>query len=164
MMTIRPFSSKMHNVDLFSSGEPSLDVFLKTQASQYERRNVGRTYVATEEPSPNVSGYYTIAVGALKLDQLAEQSRKNLPRHDVPVALLGRLAVDQTQQGKGLGATLLRDALLRIVTISEQIGIHAIVVDALHDKAKNYYLKYSFTPCVDQPLRLYLPVKSISAQ
>jgi GNAT superfamily N-acetyltransferase len=160
-LRIVQFNSKQYSSSQFSCGELSLDIFLKNQASQYDRRNVGRTYVIVDDVSSQVLGYYTLAVGALKLDQLTEDSRKKLPRHDVPIALLARLAVDQTQRGKGLGATLLKDALLRVVSISEQIGIHAIVVDALHDHAKSFYLHFGFIPCIDLPLRLYLPIKSI---
>jgi GNAT superfamily N-acetyltransferase len=86
---------------------------------------------------------------------------KGLPRLDVPVVLIGRLAVDQSVQGQGLGALLLVDALRRSAQISEQVGIRAVEVDALDDAAKNFYLKFGFRPLLDDPRHLFMPMHEI---
>ena len=79
----------------------------------------------------------------------------------MPVIRIGRLAVDQTMQGKGVGDSLLMDALYRSLKFSKEVGIFAVVVDAKHDKAKAFYLKYGFSEFHDEPLELFLPVKTI---
>src|SRR5258708_6504734 len=111
----------VHDRSAFCCGHPSLDDFLKKLAGQYDRRDFARTYVAVRPPDATVQGYYTLSGGALDLSLLPEAVRKKLPRHQVPVACLGRLAVTQTAQGQKLGKLLLLDALARCGRSSAEI-------------------------------------------
>lgn len=154
---------RTHVRDRFECGVQPLDIFLRTLVSQYEKRNLGRTYVAVRGTDPQVLGYYTISSGAVAFETLPPEGAKKLPRHPVPVVLIARLAVDRSAQGQRLGEKLLTDALARSVDLSGKLGIHAVVVDAIDQKAKAFYEKYQFTPLLDAELHLYLPVATIAA-
>jgi GNAT superfamily N-acetyltransferase len=145
----------------FSCGKPPLDDFLRRLASQYEKRNLGRTYVAVQPGETRVCGYYTLASGAVSFDHRPEASARKLPRHPVPVALLARLAVDQAVQGRGLGEALLVDALRRCLELADGLGIHAVEVHAIDEQARTFYEKYGFVPLLDHRLHLFLPVATI---
>ena len=146
----------------FDCGKPSLTDFLHKMASQHEKKNVGRTYVATRAGETQVVGYYTLATGGLRLEDLSEDEAKKLPRHPVPIVLLARLAADTTVQGQGLGKALLRDALQRVLQVSDQVGVHAVVVDAIDEAAAAFYMKFGFAALPEQPLKLLLPISAIS--
>ena len=154
---------RTHVRDRFECGVPSLDNFLRALVSQYEKRNLGRTYVAVRGTEPHVLGYYTISSSAVAFETLPAEGSKKLPRHPVPVVLVARLAVDRTAQGQRLGERLLTDALARSVDLSAKLGIHAVVVDAVDQKAKAFYEKYQFTVLLDGELHLYLPITTIAA-
>ncbi len=129
----------------------------KKYSGQHERKGIGRTYVATEEDKTHVLGYYTISSSGVAFDVVPE----NLPRHPVPVALIGRLAVDTTARRRRLGETLLIHTLRSAQRASRIVGIYAVVVNALDESAKNFYLKYGFEELLDDRLHLYLPMKTI---
>ena len=150
-----------HLKDRFDCGKPSLNDFLQTLVGQYEKRNLGRTNVALETSDRRVVGYYTLASGAIAPHGLPAKQAKKLPRHAVPVVLLARLAVDQGFQGKGVGGFLLRDALNRSLDLSEKLGIHAVIVDAIDAEAKNFYERFGFLPLTDDQMRLFLPLSTI---
>ncbi len=152
-----------HERQRFDCGKPPLNDFIRSLVGQYERRNLGRTYVAVAPGEERVRGYYTLAGGAIAASGLPAQDAKKLPRHPVPIVLLARLAVDQGDQGQGLGAWLLKDALTRSLAISESLGIHAVVVDAMDEDAKTFYRKYGFLELTDHPMRLCLPVAALRA-
>jgi len=145
----------------FDCGKPSLNDFLRALVSQYEKRNLGRTYVALQGEDRRVLGYYSLASGGMEAASLPANQAKKLPRHDVPVILLARLAVDQSVHGKGLGGLLLRDAMTRSLDLSEKLGIHAVVVDALDAGAKAFYERFGFMPLADDEMRLFLPLSTI---
>ncbi len=147
-----------HAREGFDCGQPSLNDFLRTLVNQYERRNLGRTYVATEGEDQQVLGYDTLSSGSVSFDVLPAKQAKKLPRHEVPVILLARLAVDQRAQGKGLGGHRLGDAIRRSLDLSESLGIHAIVVDAIDESARSFYRKFGFIPLLDDELHLFLPI------
>ncbi len=153
---IEPLSAS-HDRESFDCGEPSLNDFLKRFARQNDEKGLGRTFVAVEAGSPAIKGYYTLSNGSLKFDNVPEK----LPRYPIPVAHLGRLAVDVSARGQGLGEYLLLDALARIAALAGQIGIYAVEVYALSEQAKNFYLKYGFRPLLDDALHLYLPMKAV---
>jgi GNAT superfamily N-acetyltransferase len=153
--------TKAHVRAGFRCGKPSLDEFLQALVSQYEKRNLGRTYVAMRAEEKRVYGYYTLASGSLPFQNLPQKAARKLPKHPVPVVLLARLAVDQTVQGCGLGEALLVHALEQCLQLAEKLGIHGIEVDAIDGSAAAFYAKYGFTPLLDQPLHLYLPVATI---
>ena len=110
------------------------------------------------EVDPQVRGYYSQASSSVSFQSLPEKAARKLPRHPVPVILLARLAVDTTAQGQGLGSFLLLDGLSRSLQIAEQLGIHAIEVDAIDESASAFYRRYGFVPLLDSPRHLYLPV------
>ncbi len=145
----------------FSCGKASLDGFLRLRASQYEKRRLGRTYVALFPGTTTVAGYYTLAAGAIAVANLPPESAKRLPKHPVPVILLGRLAVDLKARGQGLGKALLRDALRRSLELSEQLGLFAVEVLAIDTEAREFYAKYGFVPLTDNDLHLFLPIRTI---
>jgi GNAT superfamily N-acetyltransferase len=153
---------RTHDRDRFDCGQPSLDRFIKELVSQYEKRNLGRTYVATQGEDRRVLGYHTLSSGALAFQSLPAAAAKKLPKHPVPIVLLARLAVDRSVQGKRLGERLLIDALSRTVELSRSVGVHAVVVDAIDEGARAFYEKYGFLPLLDGELRLFLPVTTIA--
>jgi GNAT superfamily N-acetyltransferase len=153
--------SSAHVREGFDCGKAVLNDFIQSLVSQYEKRNLGRTHVALQADDPRVLGYYTLASGAIDTASLPAKQAKKLPRHDVPVILLARLAVDQRAHGKGLGAFLLRDAMTRALGLSEQLGMHAVVVDALDAAAKTFYEHFGFMPLTEGAMRLFLPLATI---
>jgi predicted GNAT family N-acyltransferase len=150
-----------HDRQGFVCGKTSLDDFIRTKASQYERKHIGRTYVAVRTGKTKVLGYYTLALGSVELAHLPKAAAKKLLKHPVPVILLGRLAVDQSAQGQRLGESLLFDALSRSLAIAEQAGAYAIEVLAIDDEAKAFYERYDFLPLLDQSRHLFLPIATI---
>lgn len=150
-----------HDRSAFSCGHDSLDDFLRKFAGQNQRSGASRTYVVTEPNSRIVRGYYAIAAGAVAFETVPDELRKRLARYPVPVAHLGRLAVDRNAQGRGLGSLLLIDALRRIETAAETIGIHAVEVIAIDEGARRFYLKYGFAYLRDDPLHLYISLKQV---
>jgi GNAT superfamily N-acetyltransferase len=150
-----------HVRDDFDCGRPTLDDFLRRYAGQYERRNLGRTFVAIEHGSLRVAGFYTLSSGLVAFDQLTDEIRRKLPRHPVPVVHLGRLAVDRRFHGRGLGEHLLIDALGRAYLVAQSVGIHAVEVVAVDDSARLFYLKYGFTSLLDDANHLYMSTSTI---
>ncbi len=150
-----------HDRGAFTCGKATLDDFLQKYATQYQRRDLARTYVAFLPPDLKVRGYYTLSAGAVDLSVLPDEKRKKLPRHPVPVALLGRLAVDLTARGQRLGETLLLDALRRCGSLADDLGLFAVEVHAIDDEAVRFYLKYGFLALLDEPGHLYLPIKTV---
>jgi predicted N-acetyltransferase YhbS len=152
-----------HMREGFDCGKRRLNDFLQALVSQYEKRNLGRTYVAVQGEDKRVLGYYTLASGEIKAESLPANQAKKLPRHAVPVVLLARLAVDKSVHRGGLGGYLLRDAMTRSLDLAEKLGIHAIVVDALDAEAKTFYERFGFVPLTDDKMRLFLPLSTVRA-
>lgn len=156
-MIIVPLHER-HNRTQFDCGERSLNVYLQRYAGQHDRKGFGRTYVAVEaDDLPHILGYYTISSGSISFETLPE----NVPHQPIPVVLLGRLAIDLKARGRGLGELLLVDALRRTLLLADSLGIYALVVDALHEQARAFHLKYEFKELLDNRLHLYLPLKLI---
>jgi predicted GNAT family N-acyltransferase len=154
-----PFSRE-YDRSAFDCGNPNLNDFLTKYASQYEKRGSGRTYLAID-PHKKVLGYYTLASASIPAGEVPESLVKLLGKHPIPVILLGRLAVAIEMQGKGVGKFLLQDALHRSVSVSQQIGVYAVIVKAIDNTAKHFYEKYGFTQVPPDPLQLFLPISSI---
>ena len=152
---------KTHVRTTFDCGQPVLNEWLKDRAGQFDRRDLSRTFVATRENALAVVGYYAISSHRVVYDVLPDFEAKGLPHLDVPVVLIGRLAVDRSIQGQGLGSLLLVDALRRSADISLQLGIRAVEVDAINDTARNFYLKFGFRPLLDDPRHLFMPMHEI---
>ena len=149
-----------HDRASFSSGEPSLDAYIRRQASQDARRRVARVFVASGDPPERIAGYYTLSAASFEKDNLPAEVARRLPHYPVPAAVIGRLAVDLRNQGIGLGEILLLDAIHRVVRAGDTMGVYAVVVDALHDRASAFYRRYGFVPFPSRPLRLYLPLRT----
>jgi len=147
----------------FDCGVDSLNDYLKRYALQNLKKNVGVTIVAVAAQQPKkILGYYSASMAQVEFSRLPEDLSKDLPRYPVPAMRIGRLAVDRSAQGQGLGAALLRDALLRALQLSHEVGTCMVLVDALDEKAKAFYARYGFLPLTDLPLTLILPVKTIA--
>jgi len=156
MIIIERLSPHHHRHD-FDCGVQELNSYLQRYSGQHERKGIGRTYVALRQDEIRVLGYYTISSSAVAFDLVPE----NLPRHPVPVALVGRLAVDNSARGQRLGEALLIHALRSALRAAKIVGIYAVVVDAIDESAKSFYLKYGFNELTDDHLHLYLPLKAI---
>ena len=152
---------KSHDRTNFECGQPLLDEWLKDRASQFDRRDLSRTFVATRPELVAVLGYYAISTHRVMYEVLPTAEAKGLPRLAVPVLLIGKLAVDRRVQGQGLGALLLVDALRRSLQISEQVGIRAVEVDAIDDAARKFYMKFGFRSLLDDPRHLFLTISEI---
>jgi GNAT superfamily N-acetyltransferase len=153
-----------HDRKAFRCGEPVLDRYLQRYATQDIRRGLARVFVAASPETPSeIIGYYSLSAGSLVADELPETIRSRLPKYPVPVALLGRLAVDRRHQRQGIGGVLLADALKRAARASEAVAIHALVVDALDELAATYYGEFGFIPLPNHPLKLFLPLKAVES-
>lgn len=152
---------KHHDRTRFDCGNPRLNEWLTQRAGQFDRRDLARTYVAVHPGEPQVLGYYAVSSHAVRHEALPSDQAKGLPHIDVPVVLLGRLAVDRSEQGKGLGSFLLIDALRRARHLAEHVGVRAVEVDAIDDAARRFYLRYGFVAFKDDPRHLFLPMTVI---
>jgi GNAT superfamily N-acetyltransferase len=146
----------------FHCGETSLDDYIRKQARQDVKRRISRVFVATQSGEPStIVGYYTLSTLSIELSELPETLARKLPRHPIPAALLGRLAVSQAAQGHGIGGMLLADALKRTLVVSDEIAIYAMVVDAIDEGAQRFYEQYGFAPLGAGSRRWFLPLKGI---
>jgi len=146
-----------HDRGSFRCGEEALNRYFQTQATQDIRRRVSNCFVAVEVASGQVAAYYTIAAASVPFVDLPPEQAKRLPRYPTLLAVrIGRLAVDQRFQGRGLGAALLVDATRR--TIQSPPAVYALLVDAKNDQAVAFYRRYLFRSVVGQPRTLFLPL------
>jgi GNAT superfamily N-acetyltransferase len=143
-----------HLINAFDCGEPVLDEWLRKRALGNQASGASRTFVVAD-PSGRVMGYYALAAGAVTHETATSAVRRNLP-DPVPVLVLGRLAVDQQAQGFKLGAALLQDAVNRAVGVSADAGIRALLVHALSERAKEFYVHYGFQASTLHPMTLMM--------
>jgi predicted N-acetyltransferase YhbS len=161
---IEPLDPKRHNVKDFQCGQPSLDWWLLSYAGQSQRRDVARTFVAADSEE-RVVGYYTLVAGQVEHDAASPPVRAGVSRHfPIPVCLIARLAVDESWHGRGLGRDLLRDALRRTLAAADQIGIRAVLVDAIDDNAAAFYRRHGFEPATTDGLTLMVPLPAVRTQ
>lgn len=146
--------SASHRLDEFECGEPALDEWLKRRALANQSSGASRTFVVLDDGG-RVGGYYALAAGAVSLESATGRVRRNMP-DPVPVMVLGRLAVDRGAQGQQLGAALLQDAVRRAVAVSMNAGVRALLVHALHERARQFYEHYGFQPSPTHALTLML--------
>jgi len=156
-----PLDAARHNRAEFRSGVTALDHYLAAQADQDARRRICATFcLVDEDDAEAILGYCTLAAGAVRLTGLPPEIRRRLPRYpDVPVYLIGRLAVHENHQGRGLGTSLLHNALGRI--LQQDIPAWAVIVDAIDVAAAQFYERHGFAAFPHQPLRLLLPLATI---
>jgi GNAT superfamily N-acetyltransferase len=152
-----------HGRDGFACGVEALDVYFRRQVTQDVRRRASACYVAVEAKTDKVAGYYTLAAGGVPLTDLPEALTKRLPRYpSVPVARVGRLAVDKTFQGKKLGGALLADAAIR--AMRSEVAVFALVVDAKDDAAEAFYLHHGFERYGAKGRQLIVSLKHFAQQ
>jgi GNAT superfamily N-acetyltransferase len=148
-------------IETFDCGREPLNRFLIRFALQNQQVGASQTYVALADGE--VAGYYTLVVGQVEYDDAPQRLTKGLARHPVPIMLLARLAIATTWQGKGLGAGLLKDAMLRTLQAAEIAGIRAFAVHAKDDVAKAFYEHFDFDPSPSDPYHLFRLLKDIRA-
>lgn len=141
-----------HILDGFACGEPVLDDWLKRRALANQVSGASRTFVVADADR-RVVGYYALAAGGV---------RRNMP-NPIPVLVLGRLAIDQRAQGAKLGAALLKDAVRRAAAVAHNAGVRALLVHAINEHARRFYLHYGFQPSPQHSLTLMLRLNSASA-
>ncbi len=155
--------TEAHDVDSFDCGVEALNTFLKSHALQNQRNNSARTFVSTKADSSAVVGFYSLCAASVDFEQTPERIRKGLARHEVPLVLLARLAVDERCKGQGLGASLLQDAFFRFIKAQEAIGARALLAHAKDESAKAFYEKWGFVSTEGLPLHLYILTKQIKS-
>lgn len=153
--------ARAHAVEAFGCGQPELDRFLIRPALQAQQANSSQTYVALSAAA--VVGYYTFVVGQVEHAAAPARIVKGVPRHPIPLMVLARLAVHREWQGRGLGASLLRDALGRTLQVADIAGVRALAVHAKDDAAASFYRHFGFVESPTDPRHLFLLIKDIRA-
>jgi GNAT superfamily N-acetyltransferase len=149
-----------HDLAVFHSGEPPLDDWLKRRARANQASGASRTFVLCQ--GDRVVAYYALASGAITVDAAPGRFRRNMPS-PIPVVVLARLAVDQDWQARGLGRALFRDAARRVAHAADSIGIRGIVVHAISENAKRFYLALGFDPSPLESMTLMVTLADIRA-
>ena len=159
---IRPLE-KAHDRKSFDCGNDDLNRYLREQARQDAEKRVAAPFVLTQPGSRKVLGFYTLSSSIIPVGELPSGLMKRLPSYgQLPVTLLGRLAVDRSVGGRGVGEFLLVDALRRSLEAAQQIAAMAVIVDAKDERAKTFYRHFDFQPFQQTPLRLFLPMGQIA--
>jgi GNAT superfamily N-acetyltransferase len=154
---------RAHAIEAFDCGREALNRFLIRYALQNQQAGASRTWVALAGDYEKVVGYYTLVVGQVEHSDAPERLTKGLARHPVPIMLLARIAVSTDFQGKGLGAGLLKDAMLRTLEAAEIAGIRAFAVHAKDDEARSFYQRFDFVPSPSDPYHLFRLLKDVRA-
>lgn len=160
---VEPLDSS-HSRTAFHSGAPDLDRYFQNQAGQDARRKVAAVFVLVAEPKQNaeVVGYYTLSAYTVKFDELPETASKKLPRNPLlPATLLGRLAIDNSHRGKKLGCFLLMDALYRSWRNTAEVASVGVVVEALDEAARTFYLRHEFIQLQDHSNKLFIAMATV---
>jgi GNAT superfamily N-acetyltransferase len=150
-----------HQTEVFDSGEPVLDDWLRRRARANQASGAFRTYVVCEGKRVVVA-YYALASGAVAQGTVSGRFRRNMP-DPIPVVVLARLAVDTQYQGRGLGRALFRDAARRVAHAADTIGIRGIVVHAISEEARKFYIALGFEPCPAEEMTLVVTLRDIRA-
>ncbi len=147
----------------FHCGVASLDTWLVEYAPSADAAGSARTYVVIDDGQGRVVCYYALTVASLLREEGTGRVLRGMPRHPIPAMLLARLAVDASAQGHGLGATLLADAMERTLLVAAETGIRLLLVHAVNEEARAFYLHYGFEPSPSDPMNLQLLIKHIRA-
>jgi GNAT superfamily N-acetyltransferase len=148
-----------HDWSDFDCGNPSLNAWLQKFAWTSQQADSARTYVALEDD--RVVGYYALTTGSVHKHESPRRVAKGLANHPIGIVLLARLAVDRTQQGRGLGKALLFDALTRIAEAADIVAVRAVMVHAIDEAARRFYRHFGFEPSPLDPFRLMLLLKDV---
>ena len=153
---------KQHDRAAFDCGESALNDFLRQHARQNHEKGAAKTFLAiSDADGTTIFGFYSLSPASVEYAQTPAIVRQGLARHDVPVFRLGRLAVDQSFQGRSLGGQLILAAGRRCVLAAREVGGVALLIDAKSDRAANWYASYGAVPLVDAPLSLLLPLATL---
>ena len=150
---------RRHGVDAFDCGEEALNRFLARFALTNQQANASQTYVGLADDA--IISFYTLVVGEVRYDDAPERLTKGLARHPLPIMLLARLGVSINWQGKGIGAGLLRNAILRTLAAADIAGIRALAVHAKNEKARAFYQRFDFAESPTDPLHLFALIKDL---
>ncbi len=154
---------KDHDRAVFGCGQSELDDWFRRRASQDERRDIARVFVAVDG-ALGVVGFYSLSSFTLAFDDLPDEIARKLPRYNaIPVALIGRLARDERVRGQGIGELLLADAVRRILGVRNTLAVFAVVVDAKDERAVTFYREFGFRPFPLNPRRLFLLTSTAAA-
>ncbi len=158
LSSVEPLEAS-HDTSAFDCGKPELTEWLRRYALGSHRAGSARVYVVHR--GGGVIGYYALAAASVEREETPERVRKGLAKHPVPVILQARLAVDQQEQGQGLGSGLLKDALTRASQASDEIGARAVLVHAKDEEARAFYEQFDFDASPTDPLHLFLLIKDL---
>jgi len=154
--------SRRHNREAFDCGDAALNDFLRRHARQTHERGGAKTFLAVRDDNTSlVHGFYSISPASVEFSRAPDVVKRGLARYDVPVFRLGRLAVDKSMQGKGLGGQLLLSAGRRCLRASQEVGGVALLIDARNEGIARWYAGYAALPLLDAPLSLLLPLTTI---
>lgn len=170
-ISILPFDPRTHDRTTFSCGSDRIDNYLKRTAKKHQKDDFARVFVAVPPSETRVVGYYAINAHAIEVGDLPADWQKRAPRHgQIPAAYLSIIGVDQSMQGKGLGQVLMVDALKRMISLSDDIGLAVVVLDVLEDgtaehiqRRANFYTRMGFKALPSRPLRMFFAIKDIRA-
>lgn len=143
-----------HDVTSFDCGNASLNTWLRENSTQAQLSGTARTFIYSE--GNEVLGYFSLVAGSVSRNAVSARVKRGTGPHDIPVIVLARLAVDLSAQGRSLGNFLLQDAILRVLNVSERVGVRAIVVDPIDDRAATFYEKFGFVRMKPTATRLYM--------
>jgi len=146
-----------HNVLDFNCGNETLNDWLKKKALKNQKQGASKTFVICD--GKQVVGYYALATGSVERINAPKSLTRNMP-NPIPVIVLGRLAIDQQFHGKKLGSALLKDAIRRTIFVSENVGVKALLVHAISEEAKNFYLYHNFIESPIEPMTLLLSMNN----
>lgn len=152
--------TEVHSLSDFDSGEPLLDDWLRRRALKNHASGASRCFVLCR--STNVLGYYCLSAGAISHEASPKAMRRNMP-DPLPVVVLGRLAIDKHYQNHGIGCALLRDAMIRVCNVANDTGVFAVLVHAISDPAKRFYLSRGFVQSPLQPMTLLMTIETMRA-
>jgi GNAT superfamily N-acetyltransferase len=150
-----------HLLSGFDCGEGALNAWLEAYARVASGANSARTYVVVDGDQGRVVGYHALSLGSISHEQATARSAKGMPRHPIPVVLLARLAVDETVKGMGIGATLLVDAMMRAVAVSDEVAARTLLAHALTPDARRFYEHFGFEASPSDPLNMQLLISDI---
>ncbi|WP_339056729.1 GNAT family N-acetyltransferase [Candidatus Regiella endosymbiont of Tuberolachnus salignus] len=150
--------SAEYDTTSFNSGVLSLDEWLIKRALKNQNTGASRTFVICE--NNRVAGYYALATGSVERWVVQNSIARNMP-DPIPVIVLGRLAIDRQYQRRRLGAALLKDAMLRTLSVAQSVGVRCLLVHAISEEAKKFYLNYGFLVSPIEPMTLILPIQHI---
>lgn len=153
--------TKSHKRENFDCGNAQLNEFLKKYARQSQERNTSKTYVAIDNHSEQILGFYTVTLNSISPITLPATLVKHLGTHQIPLFTLARLAVDKNVQGYGLGGQILLKAAQRCMLVSEQVGGIGLFIEAKDQQVANWYQSFGAIPLIDRPLSLIIPFKTL---